>query len=207
MEKASPVARKHSDTGWNNSRIYHLDEPDSMFYGIEEQYMEMYGHSVEAIKGIDANIKVGGPAVACWSCTKNINCPSQMTGLADGECPAQDHSMIEGLIVYASANNFPRILSTGIFLTRLHLNKISNTTRSWLVSYGLQNTMPLTIGEWAFSSKKRMNQRKKAATYAIYMSKAFLDNGIYRHTGTSIYDQTNWLSGDWANVGFSPWKV
>ncbi len=83
------------------------DEPNWMFYGTADQYFEMYRNSVEAIKGVDPGIQVGGPGVGGWSSTKSINCPSAITGLPDGQCPVQTQSIIRGLIGYVSANNVP----------------------------------------------------------------------------------------------------
>ncbi|MFZ2197286.1 MAG: hypothetical protein WAV13_06125, partial [Thermodesulfovibrionales bacterium] len=178
------------------------DESNWMFYGTEEQYFELYKNSVEAIKGIDGSIKVGAPGVGCWSCKKDKNCPADLTGLPDGQCPVLGHSMIEGLISYVSANNVSLDFIDWHFPVLANFTQQVSDTRNWLITSGLDSSMPLTIGEWVFDPAGEEELTEKAAANAIYMLKAFTDNGIYRHSATSIYDQSGWASGDWSNVGF-----
>lgn len=177
------------------------DEPNWMFYGTEEQYLEMYKYSVEAIKEIDSSIKVGALGVGCWYCEKYENCPAQITGLADGACPVSD-SMIKEQIRYVSANNIPMDFIDWHFPDLGSFKQEVDATRNWLTTYGLATTLPLTIGEWVFSPKNEDEATEKGAANTIYTLKTFIDNGIYRHSATSIYDQPGWKSGDWANVGF-----
>ncbi|MBW3021334.1 hypothetical protein KY328_00280 [Candidatus Woesearchaeota archaeon] len=178
------------------------DEPDWMFYGTEEQYLELYGHSVNAIKEIDGSIQVGAPGVSNWTHTKYYNCPAEATGLEDGVCPSKNQSMIKALIDYVAANNIPLDFIDWHFPNPHELRDNVNTTKQWLQEAGLPVTLPLTIGEWVFSPKGEDESTEKASAYAIHLLKAFLDSGIYRNTATSIYDQTGWESGDWAHVGF-----
>jgi hypothetical protein len=178
------------------------DEPNWMFYGTEEQYFEMYKHSAEAIKGIDSSIKVGALGVGCWACGKESNCPAEFTGLPDGQCPNLGHSMIMGQIMYVSGNNIPMDFIDWHFPELESFTQQVNGTRGWLTTYGLDSTLPLTVGEWVYSPIKQYEATEIGAANAIYTLKAFIDNGIYRHSATSIYDQSLWLSGDWANVGF-----
>lgn len=178
------------------------DEPDWMFYGIEEQYLELYKHTVTAIKDIDQTIKVGGPGVGCWACTKDSNCPAEATGLEDGECPPQEHSMIESLIQYVAENSLPLDFIDWHFPNLATVKNEVNITRQLLRDTALPETIPLTIGEWVFSSKGEEESTEKASAYAIHLMKSLHDSGISRHTATSIYDQSGWISGHWAHVGF-----
>ncbi len=177
------------------------DEPSWMFYGTEEQYLEMYSHAAKAIKEVDLNIKVGGPGT-CWECRKDANCPAEATGLEDGECPPQDHTMIKALIGYVAENSLPLDFIDWHFPWLPSLENTVNTTRNWLREAGLSENIPLTIGEWVYSSKNEEESTERASAYTINLLKALLDNGIQRYTATSIYDQRGWTSGNWAHVGF-----
>ncbi len=77
-----------------------------------------------------------------------------------------------------------------------------SNTRSWLTQSGLNSALPLTIGEWVYSSSNEDESTEKGSANAVYALQVFADNGIYRHTATSTYDQPGWLGGDWAHVGF-----
>lgn len=178
------------------------DEPDWMFYGSEEQYLELYKHTVTAIKEIDQTIKVGGPGVGCWACSKDSNCPAEVTGLPDGECPPKEYSMIESLIQYVADNNLPLDFIDWHFPSLATIKNEVNVTKQVLIDNGLPETTPLTIGEWVFSSKGEEESTEKASAYAIHLMKALQDSGITRHAATSIYDQSGWISGHWAHVGF-----
>lgn len=178
------------------------DEPDWMFYGTEEQYLELYSHTANAIKEVDQAIQVGAPGVGNWKAQKYLNCPAEATGLTDGECPTKDHSMIGALISYVAQNHVPLDFIDWHFPNKDTLAEEIKTTKVWLKDAGLSETMPLTIGEWVFSSKGEEESTEKAAAYAIHLLKAMMDNGIYRHSATSIYDQIGWEDGSWAHVGF-----
>jgi hypothetical protein len=177
------------------------DEPDWTFYGTEEQYLEMYMHGANAIKDVDQNINVGGPGTGYWAATKYINCPAEATGLADGDCPPQDHTMIEALIEYVVEHNVPLDFIDWHFPDIYTLKEKVDNTRVLLKEKGLPETLPLSIGEWVFSSQDEDESTERASSYAVHMLKAFMDNGISRHSATSIYDQTLWDSGDWSHVG------
>ena len=178
------------------------DEPDWMFYGTLEQYLELYKHSVQAIKRVDPGIWVGGPAVGSWATTKRVNCPADQTGLPDGVCPAQSSTFIEAFIKYVSANSLPLDFIDWHFPSASLVTGQVNQTKSWLQTNGLPATTPLTIGEWVSSPAGETDSTETGSAYAIPLMKAMLDNGFYRHTGTSIYDQSGWVSGDWQHVGF-----
>ena len=181
------------------------DEPNWMFYGTQEQYLELYKNSVEAIKGIDGSIKVGALGVGCWSCKKDTNCPAQITGLPDGECNVSNpilDTMIKEQIKYVSANNVHMDFIDWHFPDLPIFKQEIDTTKNWLTTYGLDSALPLTIGEWVFSPSNEDESTEKAAAHTIYLINKFIDNGIYRHSATSIYDQSGWANGDWAHVGF-----
>ena len=178
------------------------DEPDWMFYGTEEQYLELYGNTIKAIKEVDPNIQVGAPGVSGWSSKKGYNCPAEATGLKDGECPPKDDTMMRALISYVTQNNVPLDFIDWHFPDKNTLPEEVKTTKIWLQEAGLPETMPLTIGEWVFSEKGEAESTEKASAYAIHILKAFQDNGIFRHSATSLYDQEGWISGEWAHVGF-----
>jgi hypothetical protein len=178
------------------------DESDWMFYGTQEQYFEMYKLSVKAIKEIDQNIVVGALGVSDWTAKKDTNCPAEATGLNDGECPPGDLAMIEALINYVSAHNVPLDFIDWHFPNLESLKGDIERTRALLKNNNLPENLPITIGEWLLSPTDEDESTEKGAAYAIFMMKNFLDNGIYRHSATSIHDQYGWTSGNWQHVGY-----
>ena len=154
------------------------DEPDWMFYGTEEQYLEMYAYTVEAIKEVDQANAVGALGVSSWSKTKFINCPADVTGLDDGSCPLMDHSMIAGLINYVATHQVPLDFIDWHFPdpTLVSYNVIA--TRQWLQNSGLPESMPLTIGEWLLSGSGEYESTEMASAYSIFMLKSLMDAGI-----------------------------
>jgi hypothetical protein len=165
-------------------------------------------HGANAIKDVDQNINVGGPGAGYWAATKYSNCPAEATGLEDGECPPQDHTLIEALINNVVENNIPLDFIDWHFPDIYTLKEDVDNTRVLLREKGLPETLPLSIGEWVFSSLDEDESTERASSYAVHMLKAFMDNGISRHTATSIYDQTLWDGGDWSHVGlFSEYGI
>lgn len=178
------------------------DEPDWMFYGTLDQYLELYNHSVKAIKNVNPGIKVGGPAVSNIQAPKGLNCPAAATGLPDGECPPSTTTIMESFIQYASANSLPLDFIDWHFPQVTDFQTEVDGAKTLLTRYGLPVTTPISIGEWVFSPAGETESTEAGSAYAAVMMKQMLDNGIYRHTATSIYDQNTWTSGDWAHVGY-----
>lgn len=195
------LVQTQKDDGINAEYII-VDEPDWMFYGTEEQYLELYGHTALAIKEVDPTIKVGASGVSGWESKKSGNCPAEATGLEEGKCPDYDHTMIKALISYVSINNLHLDFIDWHFPGIYHTKKNVETTREWLKEAGLPENMPLTIGEWVLSPEGEIESTEKGSAYVIPLLKVFADSGLSRHTATSIHDQGGWKSGAWQHVGF-----
>ncbi|MFZ5907814.1 MAG: GH39 family glycosyl hydrolase [Nitrospirota bacterium] len=178
------------------------DEPDWTFYGTTAQYLAFYHQTSDAIKEVDQNLRVGAPGVSRWTVKKSVNCPAEATGLPDGECPSQALTLLEDLIRYAGANKVPLDFIDWHFPDIETVGEATTMIRALLKANGLSETIPLTIGEWVFSSDREDESTEKASAYAVHLLRAMEENGISRHSATSLYDQEGWENGDWAHVGF-----
>lgn len=127
------------------------DEPDSFWYGSEEEYFKLYKYSVLGVKRANRKARIGGPAVAGWDSVK---------GKDDKRRPERK-PMLYNFIKYCSQNNIRELGYKSLPLELVIWHAFNQDpfayyaykmpvqkVRKWLKEFGYGNETELVMGSW-----------------------------------------------------------
>lgn len=196
------TVRHFKDKGINNIRYTAWNEPDWMFFGSDQEYMELYKATVKGVKSVDKNIQVGGPAVSSLPHKKNL---FDANGKDTGK--QTDKPLIEIFIEQASKMSLPELGYDKLPIDFIDWHfpqdpeKEVAYVKGLLIKYGYNpEKTQMRIGEWISTQKGELPSTEYNAAYVVKRTNDFAENNLY-HTFTSFHDQGGWSDGNWTDVG------
>jgi hypothetical protein len=178
-------------------------EPNWMWWGTEDDYLELYKWTTLAVKQVNPEIFVGGPSLGSWR--------SSVYYEKYFKTPPTSRSLIESLIEYASKTSLPELGLNYLPLdiidwhypsSREDLKKAVDQINIWLNKYNYPGNPFFEIGEWSYSCLEE-EATEKSAAFIENILQEMIQVGIpWWHHYTSLHDQPGWPGGSFAHNGF-----
>lgn len=193
--------------------VWTAPDVDDFFLGRKQEYLNLYRTVAEAIKELEAQVKihipVGGPAISAWF--QNIDPNNVLT---------PEHSLIYDLIRFCYGYHLPLdFISWHAFSTApapgkemtIYDKPMISLIRAWLTYFKFDSKTPLIVDEWnydrggnvltergeqayvsaSYVPARIKNMHEAGLDYQVYFSlEDFQDNreGVVRNTGVFWFD-------------------
>lgn len=198
------VVRIFADEGLPDFYWGVWNEPEWTLYGTQEEYFEIYKTTAQAIRRGSPQAKVGGTndvglSSAKWQYDKYD------TLIDYTKIRRTAEPMMKSFLGYVARENLPLDFVDWHFPTTDPrsdgFEKQVRQLKEWLRSYGLNENIPIRIGEWTVSPCGDEAASELGAAYVVSMLKEMARLGIPFHNHTSLLDQTGWTDSCWTHVG------